>query len=145
LPARVPNSFLSSDINTWASGLGPEFYMMMRFRIRRSVFHRVRFALARTLRKQGDERRPRMRAMGYRLPQWRWRVSQIVLAGCVAVVVSLATVDLGMAQSDAAIFPDLIQLPANFGSEGIAVGNGSFYVGSLTPPIGQILVGDLRT
>ena len=86
-----------------------------------------------------------MRAMGYHLPQWRWRVSQIVLAGCVAVVISPATVGLGMAQSDAAIFPGLIQLPPNFGSEGIAVGNGSFYVGSLTAPLGQILVGDLRT
>ena len=87
-----------------------------------------------------------MRAMGCDVPPWRRRVSQIVLAGCVAVVVSLATVGSGIAQSDAAIFPDLIQLPANFGSEGIAVGNGSFYVGSFTgPALGQILVGDLRT
>jgi sugar lactone lactonase YvrE len=48
-------------------------------------------------------------------------------------------------------FPDLIQLPNNFGPEGIAVGNGgTFYVGSLANgPLGdtrgQILVGDLRT
>jgi hypothetical protein len=44
-------------------------------------------------------------------------------------------------------FPDLIQLPADFGPEGIAVGRGhTFYVGSLAPAtLGQILVGDLRT
>lgn len=44
-------------------------------------------------------------------------------------------------------FPDLIPLPADFGPEGIAVGNGStFYVGSLAAATrGQILVGDLRT
>lgn len=50
-------------------------------------------------------------------------------------------------QSNAPVFPDLIQLPPDFGPEGIAIGNGhTFYVGSLaaaTP--GQILVGDLRT
>jgi sugar lactone lactonase YvrE len=76
----------------------------------------------------------------------RRRVSQIVIAGCLVVVVSLVTVRSEVAQSDAAVFPDLIQLPPNFGSEGIAVGNGSFYVGSFTAPaLGQILVGDLRT
>jgi sugar lactone lactonase YvrE len=50
-------------------------------------------------------------------------------------------------RSYAAAFPDLIPLPADFGPEGIAVGNGTtFYVGSLTPPtLGQILVGDLRS
>jgi sugar lactone lactonase YvrE len=44
-------------------------------------------------------------------------------------------------------FPNLIPLPANFGPEGIAVGNGTdFYVGSLAAATaGQILVGDLRT
>jgi sugar lactone lactonase YvrE len=44
-------------------------------------------------------------------------------------------------------FPDLIQLPATFGPEGIAVGNGTtFYVGSLAAGTsGQILAGDLRT
>ena len=47
-------------------------------------------------------------------------------------------------------FPALIQLPADFGPEGIEVGEGSrFYVGSLGGPTnttrGQILVGDLRT
>jgi hypothetical protein len=51
------------------------------------------------------------------------------------------------APSSGSPFPALIPLPAGFGPEGIAVGNGStFYVGSLTPPtLGQILVGDLRT
>ena len=50
------------------------------------------------------------------------------------------------AQSQDPVYPDLIPLPAGFGPEGIAVGNGhTFYVGSLTPPtLGQILVGDLR-
>ena len=44
-------------------------------------------------------------------------------------------------------FPDFIALPADFGPEGIAVGNGStFYAGSLAAATrGQILVGDLRT
>ena len=44
-------------------------------------------------------------------------------------------------------FPDLIPLPADFGPEGIAVGNGTtFYAGSLAAATrGQILVGDLRT
>jgi len=41
----------------------------------------------------------------------------------------------------------LIQLPDDFGPEGIAVGNGStFYVGSIAPATaGQILTGDLET
>ena len=53
----------------------------------------------------------------------------------------------GSARTSARPFPDLIPLPANFGPEGIAVGNGStFYVGSLGASTrGQILVGDLRT
>ncbi len=44
-------------------------------------------------------------------------------------------------------FPGLIQLPGDFGPEGIAVGNGStFYVGSINATTaGQVLVGDLRT
>jgi sugar lactone lactonase YvrE len=44
-------------------------------------------------------------------------------------------------------FPDRIPLPADFGPEGIAVGNGTtFYAGSLAASTrGQILVGDLRT
>ena len=49
--------------------------------------------------------------------------------------------------TSARAFPELIQLPANFGPEGIAVGNGAtFYAGSLAASTrGQILVGDLRT
>lgn len=45
------------------------------------------------------------------------------------------------------VFPDLIPLPAGFGPEGIAAGNGTtFYAGSIALPTrGQILVGDLRT
>ena len=44
-------------------------------------------------------------------------------------------------------FPELIPLPADFGPEGIAVGNGTtFYAGSLAAVTrGQILGGDLRT
>jgi DNA-binding beta-propeller fold protein YncE len=59
----------------------------------------------------------------------------------------LATLWAMAAQNNAQVFPDLIQLPANFGSEGIAAGDGpTFYVGSFTPPaLGQILAGDLRT
>jgi sugar lactone lactonase YvrE len=51
------------------------------------------------------------------------------------------------ASSQAPSYPHLIPLPAGFGPEGIAVGNGhTFYVGSLAPAtLGQILVGDLRT
>ena len=51
------------------------------------------------------------------------------------------------AGTNAQPFPDIIPLPADFGPEGIAVGNGStFYAGSLAASTrGQILVGDLRT
>ena len=51
------------------------------------------------------------------------------------------------ALTSARAFPDLIPLPADFGPEGIASGNGTtFYVGSLAATTrGQILVGDLRT
>jgi sugar lactone lactonase YvrE len=51
------------------------------------------------------------------------------------------------AGSSAQAFPDLIPLPAGFGPEGIASGNGTtFYAGSLMASTrGQILVGDLRT
>jgi hypothetical protein len=54
---------------------------------------------------------------------------------------------LASAPGAARPFPDLIALPANFGPEGIAVGNGStFFAGSLNAAtLGQILVGDLRT
>ena len=68
----------------------------------------------------------------------------------VAVLATTAVVLLASSRPFARSFPDLIPLPANFGPEGIAVGNGStFYVGSLGGPsgttAGQILVGDLRT
>jgi len=54
---------------------------------------------------------------------------------------------LASAGTAARAFPDLIPLPADFGPEGIAVGNGAtFYAGSLAAATrGQILVGDLRT
>jgi sugar lactone lactonase YvrE len=54
---------------------------------------------------------------------------------------------LASAGTSARPFPDLIPLPADFGPEGIAVGNGTtFYAGSLAVSTrGQILVGDLRT
>jgi sugar lactone lactonase YvrE len=78
---------------------------------------------------------------------WRRRVSKGGLAACVVVVLLLTTIAGVVAQSQAPVFPDLIQLPADFGPEGIAVDNGhTFYVGSLAPAtLGQILVGDLRT
>jgi sugar lactone lactonase YvrE len=77
--------------------------------------------------------------------RWR-RVSSSVLIALVAVSVSL-TQGAGITQGNPPVFPGLIQLPADFGSEGIAVGNGhTFYVGSFTAPkLGQILAGDLRT
>ena len=64
---------------------------------------------------------------------------------CLIVLVSLVVVT--SAGISARAFPDLIPLPANFGPEGIASGNGTtFYTGSLAPSTsGQILVGDLRT
>jgi len=62
----------------------------------------------------------------------------VVLAGLIV---------LASAVTSAQPFPDLIPLPADFGPEGIAVGNGTtFYTGSLAVSTrGQILVGDLRT
>jgi sugar lactone lactonase YvrE len=70
--------------------------------------------------------------------------SKLIAAAVLAV---LLTQIIGIAQGDRPAFPGLIQLPADFGSEGIAVGNGhTFYVGSFVAPrLGQILVGDLRT
>jgi sugar lactone lactonase YvrE len=64
-----------------------------------------------------------------------------------AVLAVLLTQIIGIAQGDRPVFPGLIQLPADFVSEGIAVGNEhTFYVGSWAGPrLGQILVGDLRT
>ena len=54
---------------------------------------------------------------------------------------------LSAAVTSAQSFPDFIPLPADFGPEGIAVGNGTtFYTGSLAASTrGQILVGDLRS
>ena len=54
------------------------------------------------------------------------------------------------AQSHRPVYPGVIPLPAGFGPEGIAVGNGStFYagaaLGSMPGLLGQVLVGDLRT
>ena len=62
--------------------------------------------------------------------------------------IALATlVLLGSTALSTQRFPDLIQLPANFGPEGIAIGNGTtFYAGSLAAATrGQILVGDVQT
>jgi hypothetical protein len=71
---------------------------------------------------------------------------QFLLVVIATVVMSLVTVREEVAQTNSPVF-DLIQLPANVGPEGIAVGNGyTFYVGSvLSATRGQILVGDLRT
>ena len=64
---------------------------------------------------------------------------------CLAALAGLVL--LASAGTTAQPFPDLIPLPADFGPEGIAVGNGTtFYAGSLAASTrGQILVGDLRT
>jgi len=68
----------------------------------------------------------------------RFHQSLIALVGLVVVA---------SAGTSARAFPDLIPLPADFGPEGIASGNGTtFYTGSLAPTTrGQILVGDFRT
>lgn len=64
-----------------------------------------------------------------------------------AMITLAALVVVGSAAPSTQPFPDVIQLPADFGPEGIAIGNGStFYAGSLAAATrGQILVGDLRT
>jgi hypothetical protein len=64
---------------------------------------------------------------------------------CLAALAGLVL--LASAGTTAQPFPDFIPLPADFGPEGIAVGNGTtFYAGSLAASTrGQILVGDLRT
>src|SRR5262245_20404453 len=69
----------------------------------------------------------------------RYSVSGLIALAGLVLLASAAT--------SARAFPDLIQLPADFGPEGIAVGNGTtFYAGSLAAATrGQILVGDLRT
>jgi sugar lactone lactonase YvrE len=63
------------------------------------------------------------------------------------VIVWAALIVVASAATFARAFPDLIQLPAGFGPEGIASGNGTtFYTGSLAASTsGQILVGDFRT
>jgi sugar lactone lactonase YvrE len=63
------------------------------------------------------------------------------------VIVAAALVLGGSAATSARPFPDLIQLPGDFGPEGIAIGNGTtFYAGSLAAATrGQILVGNLQT
>jgi hypothetical protein len=68
--------------------------------------------------------------------------THILIVG-ILVLLAMEVPSLGQAPS----YPELIPLPAGFGPEGIAVGNGhTFYVGSLAPAtLGQILVGDLRT
>lgn len=65
-----------------------------------------------------------------------------------AAIVVLVCANAGPpANVQSATYPELIALPATFGPEGIAVGNGhTFYAGSLAAAsLGQILVGDLRT
>jgi hypothetical protein len=63
------------------------------------------------------------------------------------LIVLAALIVVASAATFARAFPDLIQLPAGFGPEGIASGNGTtFYTGSLAASTsGQILVGDFRT
>jgi sugar lactone lactonase YvrE len=68
----------------------------------------------------------------------------------VAIGIFLLLCAAPAAQSHRPVYPGLIPLPAGFGPEGIAVGNGStFYagaaLGSMPGLLGQILVGDLRT
>jgi hypothetical protein len=81
------------------------------------------------------------------LLRFRRRGLQIALRASAVVMLSVATVASGIAHRGATVFPALIQLPADFGPEGIAAGPGhTFYVGSLAAATaGQILVGDLRT
>jgi len=64
-----------------------------------------------------------------------------------SLIALVGLVVVASAGTSARAFPDLIPLPADFGPEGIASGNGTtFYTGSLAPTTrGQILVGDLRT
>lgn len=57
------------------------------------------------------------------------------------------TASTTMTRTDSAELQELIELPADFGPEGIAIGEGStFFVGAMTPPnAGQILRGDVST
>jgi len=83
-----------------------------------------------------------MKSHGCAVPLWKRPAS----IAPVVLVLTLTPV-AGISHTKVPTFPDLIPLPAGFGSEGIAVGTGhSFYVGSFTQPnLGQILVGDLLT
>src|SRR4029453_13652710 len=64
-----------------------------------------------------------------------------------SLIALVGLVVVASAGPSARAFPDLIPLPADFGPEGIAAGNGTtFYTGSLAPSTrGQILGGNLRT
>lgn len=64
-----------------------------------------------------------------------------------SLIALVGLVLVASAATSARAFPDLIPLPADFGPEGIAAGNGTtFYTGSLAASTrGQILVGDFRT
>jgi hypothetical protein len=77
----------------------------------------------------------------------RYRASQMALPASVTIVLVVGMVASGLAHGKAVAFPDLIQLPADFGPEGIAGGNGAtFYAGSIAADTaGQILVGNVRT
>lgn len=68
-------------------------------------------------------------------------------AGAAVAVVALAISLPLPAGTSPSPFPPLIELPADFGPEGIASGTGTtFYAGSLAAATrGQILAGDLRT
>ena len=68
-------------------------------------------------------------------------------AGAAVAVVALAMSLPLPAGTSPSPFPPLIELPADFGPEGIASGTGTtFYAGSLAAATrGQILAGDLRT
>lgn len=77
---------------------------------------------------------------------WRRGLQRGLRLAAVAVF-SVGLMASAIAQRHSAVFPGLIELPADFGPEGIAAGPGhTFYVGSLAAATaGQILVGNLRT
>jgi hypothetical protein len=83
----------------------------------------------------------------YILQLSRRRASTIALLASATIVLVAGMVESGSAHGRPRSFPGLIQLPADFGPEGIAGGLGTtFYVGSLAPETaGQILVGNVRT
>jgi sugar lactone lactonase YvrE len=62
----------------------------------------------------------------------------------IALIAALAAVVVPIAVAASRPFPQVIQLPAGFQPEGIAIGRGTtFYVGSI--PTGAVFSGDLRT